>query len=57
MTLPYIKCDPCIEGDHDRCIGRTNDRPFCGCSLCPWLLEGTHDHPSDGGSQLEQPDP
>lgn len=56
MTLPYVKCDPCCDGDHQRCKGRDETEPLCGCSMCPWLLEGTNDHPSDDRPQFEQSD-
>jgi len=29
-AIPYILCDPCIEGDCAQCIGLTHSRPFCG---------------------------
>lgn len=35
--LPYVVCDPCLDGDCASCIGLTRTRPFCG-HRCGYLL-------------------
>lgn len=37
FDLPYIKCDPCQDRDHDACEGADEAKPFCGCR-CPDLM-------------------